>query len=78
MVLFTNEQSTQGGAFSGYLLDQKSKSPLFTGGIGGHGYNDYCIIITKSLKCKNKMCINNKRKLRNAKWILHKIRYKKM
>ena len=28
---FTKEQSPQGGAFSGHLLDQKSKSPLFPG-----------------------------------------------
>ena len=26
---FTNEHAPQGGAFSGDLLDQKSKSPLF-------------------------------------------------
>ena len=29
---FTNEQSPRGGTFSGDLLDQKSKSPLFHGG----------------------------------------------
>ena len=34
---FTNEQSPQGGAFSGDLLDQKSKSPLFPGSGGGGG-----------------------------------------
>ena len=34
---FTNEQSPQLWAFSGDLLDQKSKSPLFPGA-GGHGY----------------------------------------
>ena len=34
---FTNEQSPQGRAFSGDLLDQKSKSPLFLGA-GGRGY----------------------------------------
>ena len=31
---FTNEQSPQGRAFSGDLLDQKSKSPLFPGAGG--------------------------------------------
>ena len=34
---FTNEHSPQGGAFSGDLLDQKLKSPLFPGP-GGRGY----------------------------------------
>ena len=34
---FTNEQSPQGGAFSRDLLDQKSKSPLFSGRGGGGG-----------------------------------------
>ena len=34
---FTNEQSPQDGAFSGDLLDQKSKSPLFPGD-GGRDY----------------------------------------
>ena len=34
---FTNEQSPRGWAFSGHLLDQKSKSPLFPGG-GGRGW----------------------------------------
>ena len=44
---FTNDQSPQGGAYSGYLLDQMSKSPLFPGG-GGEGVvtNDYCIIVS--------------------------------
>ena len=34
---FTNEHSPQGEAFSGDLLDQKSKSQLFPrgGGVGG-------------------------------------------
>ena len=36
---FTNKQSPQDGALSGDLLDQKSKSPLFLGAGGGHGYN---------------------------------------
>ena len=36
---FTNEQSPQGWAFSGDLLDQMSKSPLFSRGWGGgRGY----------------------------------------
>ena len=34
---FTNEQSPQGRAFSGDLLDQKSKSPLFPVVRGGGG-----------------------------------------
>ena len=37
-VVFTNEQSPLGGAFSGDLLDKKSKSPLFPGPGGGRGY----------------------------------------
>ena len=37
---FTNKQSSQGGAFSGDLLDQKSKSPLFPGLWGGRGYTN--------------------------------------
>ena len=38
---FTNEQSPQGRAFSGDLLDQKSKSPLFPrAGWGGVVTND--------------------------------------
>ena len=36
---FTDKQSPQGRAFSGDLLDQKSKSPLFPGAGGGEsGY----------------------------------------
>ena len=46
---FTNEQSLQGGAFSGALLDQKSKSPLFPGPGGPylqlvHYYNTVSLI----------------------------------
>ena len=32
-----NEQSPQGGAFSGNLLDQNTKSPLFPGCVCGGG-----------------------------------------
>ena len=37
---FTNQQSPQGRAFSGDLLDQKSKSPLFPGAGGAVVTND--------------------------------------
>ena len=40
---FTNEQSLGGGTFSRDLLDQKSKSPLFPGGVGCVVTNDWCI-----------------------------------
>ena len=41
---FTNK-SLQDGAFSGDLLDQKFKSPLFPEGGGDVVTNDLCIII---------------------------------
>ena len=34
---FTNEQSSQGGAFGVDLLNEKSKSPLFPRDLGGWG-----------------------------------------
>ena len=41
MVLST-KQSSHGGAFSGDLLDQQSKSPLFPGaGMGGGGLHKH-------------------------------------
>ena len=48
---FTKVQSTQGEAFSGDFLDQKSKSSLFLGG-GGAMVTDWCIIFTNLLRHK--------------------------
>ena len=47
MVLNTNEQSPQGGAFSRDLLDQKSKSPLF------HGPGGPWLQMTSALQIKD-------------------------
>ena len=41
---FTNEQFPQCGTLSGDLLDQKSKSPLFPGGVGAVVTNDWSIM----------------------------------